>query len=99
MVLTDSAGNSYTADINDAKAGVHRYTLDDLSGFQPSAPSFDNGETYKVTYTAANQDGSAPKIVSLKHAKVDSVSFTLSGAVLQLGMGGNATLGEVYLIE
>jgi flagellar basal-body rod modification protein FlgD len=99
VVLTDSAGNSYTANIKDAKAGVHRYTLEDLSDFQPAEPGFDNGETYKVTYTAANQDGSAPKIVSLKHAKVDSVSFTLSGAVLQLGTGGTATLGEVYLIE
>lgn len=52
-----------------------------------------------MTYTAANEDGSAPKIVSLKHAKVESVSFTLFGAVLQLGLGGSATLGEVYLIE
>ncbi|UQY44168.1 flagellar hook assembly protein FlgD [Mixta hanseatica] len=99
VVLTDSAGNSYTADLKDVEAGVHKFTLDDLSGFQPAEPTFDNGETYKVTYTAANEDGSAPKIVSLKHAKVESVSFTLSGAVLQLGLGGSATLGEVYLIE
>lgn len=99
VVLTDRAGNSYTADLKDVKAGVHKMTFDDLSGFQPAAPGFDNGETYKVTYIAANQDGTAPKIVSLKHAKVESVSFTLSGAVLQLGLGGNATLGEVYLIE
>lgn len=99
VVLTDRAGNSYTADLKEVKAGVHKFTLDDLSGFQPAEPGFDNGETYKVTYTAANQDGSAPKIVSLKQAKVESVSFTLSGAVLQLGLGGSATLGEVYLIE
>ncbi|GLR07520.1 flagellar biosynthesis protein FlgD [Mixta theicola] len=99
VVLTDRAGNSYTADLKDVKAGVHKLTLDDLTGFQPAEPGFDNGETYKVTYTAANQDGSVPKIVSLKHAKVESVSFTLSGAVLQLGLGGSATLGEVYLIE
>lgn len=99
VVLTDRAGNSYTADLKEVKAGVHKFTLDDLSGFQPAQPGFDNGETYKVTYTAANQDGSAPKIVSLKQAKVESVSFTLSGAVLQLGLGGSATLGEVYLIE
>jgi len=99
VVLTDSTGKSHIADIKDVKAGVHRYTLEDLSGFQPDEPGFDNGETYKVSYIAANQDGSAPKIVSLKHAKVDSVSFNLSGAVLQLGMGGSATLGQVYLIE
>ena len=99
VVLTDSMGNSYTADLKDVKAGVHKFTLDDLSNFQPAEPGFENGETYKVTYTAANEDGSAPAIVSLKHAKVESVSFTLSGAVLQLGLGGSATLGEVYLIE
>lgn len=99
VVLTDKAGNSYTADLKDVKAGVHKLTLDDLTNFQPAEPGFDNGETYKVSYTAINQDKTAPKIVSLKHAKVESVSFTGSGAVLQLGLGGSATLGEVYLIE
>lgn len=99
VVLTDRAGNSYTAELKDVKAGVHKLTLDDLTGFQPAEPDFANGETYKVTYTAANEDGTTPAIVSLKHAKVESVSFTLSGAVLQLGLNGSATLGEVYLIE
>ena len=99
VVLTDRAGNSYTADLKDVKAGVHKLTPEELTGFQPAEPGFDNGEIYKVTYSAANQDDSVPKIVSLKHAKVESVSFTLSGAVLQLGLGGSATLGEVYLIE
>ncbi|URQ62659.1 flagellar biosynthesis protein FlgD [Pantoea alhagi] len=99
VVLTDQSGNAYTADLKDVEAGVHKFTLDDLSGFQPSEPGFDGEEIYKVSYTAANQDGSTPKIISLKHAKVESVSFTLSGAVLQLGLGGSATLGEVYLIE
>ncbi|ARJ41857.1 flagellar biosynthesis protein FlgD [Pantoea alhagi] len=99
VVLTDQSGNVYTADLKDVEAGVHKFTLDDLSGFQPSEPGFDNKEIYKVSYTAASQDGSTPKIISLKHAKVESVSFTLSGAVLQLGLGGSATLGEVYLIE
>ncbi|MGD8204169.1 flagellar hook assembly protein FlgD [Pantoea sp. FN0305] len=99
VVLTDQSGNVYTADLKDVEAGVHKFTLEDLSGFQPSEPGFDGKEIYKVSYTAANQDGSTPKIISLKHAKVESVSFTLSGAVLQLGLGGSATLGEVYLIE
>ncbi|HCW46145.1 MAG TPA: flagellar biosynthesis protein FlgD [Erwiniaceae bacterium] len=99
VVLTDSEGNSYTAELKDVKAGVHKYRFDELTGFQPATPELGEGKSYKVTYTAANEDGSAPKIVSLKHGKVESVSFTLTGAVLQLGLGGSATLSQVYLIE
>lgn len=100
VVLTDKAGNSYTADLKDVKAGMHKLNLDDLSSFQPAEPGFDNGEIYKVTYTAVNQDGSAPKIASLKNAKVESVSFGMAGgAVLQLGLDGSTTLNKVYAIE
>lgn len=99
VVLTDSAGNSYTAELKDIKAGVHKYRFDELTGFQPAMPEMGDGKAYKVTYTAASEDGGAPKIVSLKHGKVESVAFTLSGAVLQLGLGGSATLSEIYLIE
>jgi len=37
--------------------------------------------------------------VALKEAKVDSVAFSSSGSVLQLGIDGSATLGQVYEIE
>lgn len=100
VVLTDKAGNSYTADLKDVEAGMHKLTFDDLSDFQPAEPGFDNGETYKVTFTAVNQDGSAPAIASLKHAKVEGVSFGLaSGAILQLGLDGTTTLNKIYSIE
>lgn len=100
VVLTDKAGNSYTADLKDVDAGMHKLTFEDLSGFQPAEPSFDNGETYKVTFTAVNQDGSAPAIASLKSAKVEGVSFGMaSGAVLQLGLDGTTTLNKIYSIE
>lgn len=99
VTLTDPQGNAYTADLKDVKAGVHKYSLDDLSNFQPSDPTTQPDATFKVTYTASTADGDAPTITSLKKASVDSVSFTSSGAVLQLGLDGTATLGQVYLIE
>ncbi|EWG67284.1 Basal-body rod modification protein FlgD [Enterobacter sp. DC4] len=95
--LTDPAGKAYTAHLKDVKAGVHQYTMDDLKDFEPSAPPADG--SYKVSFSATNNDGSTPNIVSLKKATVDGVSFTQTGAVLQLGVDGTATLSGVYLIE
>ncbi|MDR0805356.1 MAG: flagellar biosynthesis protein FlgD [Enterobacteriaceae bacterium] len=99
VTLTDSMGNAYTATLKNVKAGVHQYKLDDLNGFQPSDPREQADAAFKVSYSAKNADGSTPSIVALKKAKVEAVSFTPTGAVLQLGIDGTATLGEVYLIE
>lgn len=99
VTLTDDAGNAYTAELKDVKAGVHEYTMADLTNFQPSDPTEVEGGKFKVSFSAANESGDAPDIVALKKAKVDSVSFSQQGAELQLGVDGTATLGEVYLIE
>lgn len=97
VTLTDKEGNAYQAELKNVKAGIHSYSLDDLSDFQPSAPP--EGTTYDVSFSATNSSGDAPNIVALKKAKVESVSFTASGALLQLGVDGTATLGQVYEIE
>ncbi|RZN44862.1 MULTISPECIES: flagellar hook assembly protein FlgD [unclassified Escherichia] len=99
VTLTDDAGNAYTGKLKDVKAGVHEYTLDDLSDFEPSDPRKVSDTNFTVSYSATNPDGSTPDIVSLKKSKVDSVSFTQTGAVLQLGNDETATLANVYLIE
>ncbi|WLI76345.1 flagellar hook capping FlgD N-terminal domain-containing protein [Kosakonia sp. H02] len=99
VTLTDPAGNAYTAKLKDVEAGVHQYTLDDFEDFQPSDPRAQADTSFNVSFSATNADGSTPTITALKPAKVQSVSFTNSGAVLQLGIDGTATLGEVYLIE
>ncbi|RPH29237.1 flagellar biosynthesis protein FlgD [Buttiauxella warmboldiae] len=99
VTLTDRSGNAYTADIKHAKAGVNKYTFDDLVNFTPSAPSLDASSVFKVAFSAANEDGSTPNITSLKKGKVDSVSFTNGGAKLQLGLNGSVPIGKVYLIE
>lgn len=99
VTLTDPAGNAYTAKLKNVEAGVHQYSLDDFEVFQPSDPRVQADTSFKVSFSATNADGSTPTITALKPAKVQSVSFTNSGAVLQLGIDGTATLGEVYLIE
>lgn len=99
VTLTDQSGNAYTAGIKNAKAGANKYTLDDLVNFKPSEPLVDASSVFKVALSAANEDGSAPKITSLKKGKVDSVSFTNGSANLQLGLNGSVPIGKVYLIE
>lgn len=99
VTLTDAAGNAYNAKLKNVEAGVHEYTLDDFEDFQPSDPRTQADTSFTVSFTATNADGSAPAITALKPAKVQSVSFTSSGAVLQLGVNGTASLSEVYLIE
>lgn len=99
VTLTDAAGNAYNVKLKNVEAGVHEYTLDDFEDFQPSDPRTQADTSFTVSFTATNADGSAPAITALKPAKVQSVSFTSSGAVLQLGVDGTASLSEVYLIE
>jgi len=96
VTLTDKEGNAYQASLQNVKAGTHSYTLADLHDFQPSAPP---EGTYTVSCSASNNSGDAPDIVALKKASVESVSFSASGALLQLGIDGTATLGNVYEIE
>lgn len=99
VTLTDDTGNAYTGTLKDVKAGVHEYTLADLQDVKPSDPRTQTDKTFTVSYSATNARGNTPEIVALKKAKVDSVSFTQTGAVLQLGKDGTATLANVYLIE
>lgn len=99
VVMTDAEGNVYTAELKNIKAGVHQFSMDDLNNFQPADPRQIEDGVFKVSYSATNADGSKPEIVSLKKSQVESVSFTATGAVLQLGLDGTAKLGEVYLVE
>ncbi|CAD5358481.1 Flagellar basal-body rod modification protein FlgD [Enterobacter cancerogenus] len=99
VVLTDAEGNAYTGELKNVKAGVHQFTMDDLTNFQPTDPREIEDGVFTVSYSATNADSSTPEIVSLKKALVESVSFTPTGAVLQLGLDGTAMLGEVYLVE
>jgi flagellar basal-body rod modification protein FlgD len=99
VTLTDKEGNAYTAELKDLKAGVNKFTYDDLTNFKPSEPVIDQNSSFKVTYAATNEDGNTPKIVSLKKAKVEGVSFASGSAELQLGIDGSTTLSKVYLIE
>lgn len=97
VTLTDKEGNAYNATLQNVKAGTHSYTLDDLTAFQPSAPP--TGKTYNVSFAASNSSGDAPAIVALKKAKVESVAFSSTGALLKLGVDGTATLNKVYEID
>ncbi len=99
VTLTDDAGNAYTGKLKDVKAGVHEYTLDDLSDFEPSDPRTVNDTNFTVSYDSTYTDGSAPVITPLKKSSVDSVSFTPSGAVLQLENDETAMLNDVFLIK
>lgn len=99
VVLTDEQGNAYTADLKNVKAGVQQFTMDDLENFQPADPRTIENGNFTVSLTASNEDGNTPEIVSLKKASVQGVSYTPTGAVLELGLLGTATLGEVYLVE
>ncbi|NIY48694.1 flagellar hook assembly protein FlgD [Cedecea colo] len=99
VILTDAQGNVYTAELKGMKAGVHQFTLGDLTNFQPADPRTVEDGSFKVSYSVSNADGSVPEIVSLKKSKVESVAFTPSGALLQLGLAGTAMLGDVYLVE
>jgi flagellar basal-body rod modification protein FlgD len=97
VTLTDKEGNAWRGELHNVKAGLHHVSLDDVSDFQPGDPPAD--ATYSVSLTASDSSGDAPEIVALKEAKVDSVAFSSSGSVLQLGIDGSATLGQVYEIE
>ncbi|WP_338671034.1 flagellar hook capping FlgD N-terminal domain-containing protein [Pantoea dispersa] len=94
--LQDANGNTYTAELKNVKAGVNKYTLDDLTNFQPATPPAD-GE-YSVTYSASTTEGDAPEIQSLKKAKVEGVSFTPTGALIQLGKDGAVGIGDIVQI-
>lgn len=97
----DDAGNVYTGKLKDVKAGFHEYTMDDLSDFKPSDPRNIKNKTFEVSFSATAKDGSSdsPEIISLKHADVKGVSFSQSGAILQLEPDGIAMLKDIYFIK
>lgn len=97
VTLTDKEGSAYRAKLPNVKAGVKTYSIDDLSNFEPALPP--EGTSYDVSFSATNSNGDAPNIVALKKAKVESVAFSSGGALLELGIDGTATLGQVYEIE
>ncbi|MEM6051534.1 flagellar hook capping FlgD N-terminal domain-containing protein [Erwinia sp. P7711] len=97
VTLTDKEGNAYRAELPNVKAGVQSYSLDDLSNFEPASPP--EGTCYDVSLSATNSSGDAPNIMTLKKAKVNSVAFSSGGSLLELGIDGTATLGQVYEIE
>lgn len=99
VTLTDDEGNAYVGTLKDVKAGVNTYSLDDLTDFQPTDPREQADTTFTVSYSAMTESGDSPKIVELKRAQVESVSFSQYGAVLHLGIDGTAMLGEIFLVQ
>lgn len=99
VTLTDDEGNTYVGTLKDVKAGVHTYSLDDVTDFQPTDPREQADTTFTVSYSAITESGDSPKIVELKRAQVESVSFSQSGAVLHLGIDGTAMLGQIFLVQ
>ena len=99
VTLTDDEGNAYVGTLKDVKAGVNTYSLNDLTDFQPTDPREQADTTFTVSYSAMTESGDSPKIVELKRAQVESVSFSQYGAVLHLGIDGTAMLGEIFLVQ
>lgn len=97
VTLTDKEDRVFHAELSNVKAGVKSYSLDDLSNFDPALPP--EGTRFDVSFSATNSNGDTPNIVALKKAKVDSVAFSSGGSLLELGVNGTATLGQVYEIE
>lgn len=73
VTLTNDNGESYSAELKDAKPGVNKFSLSDLENFKPSPPPA--GSEYTVTYSASNAGGEAPTVTGLTLDKVESVSF------------------------
>lgn len=97
VTFTDEAGKAYTAELKGGKAGINKFSMDDLENFQPSEPEV--GTEYTVTYTASNAEGEAPTVVGLIKDNVEGVSMGEQGAVLHLKGGGTAGIGELFLIQ
>lgn len=99
VTLTDDEGNTYVGTLKDVKAGIHTYSLDDLTDFQPTDPREQADTTFTVSYSAITESGDSPKIMELKPAQVESVSFSQTGAVLHLGIDGIAMLNQIFLVQ
>ena len=99
VTLTDAAGKAYTAELKGSKtkAGINEFSLDDLENFKPSEPEADM--EYTVTYSATSAEGEAPKVAGLIAEKIEGVSFSSSGAVLQLANGKTTTMLDIFLIR
>lgn len=97
FTLTDAAGKAYTAELKGGKAGINEFTFDDLENFQPSEPV--DGTEYTVTYSATSAEGDAPEIAGLIAEKIEGVSFSSTGALLQLTSGKTTKIGDIYVIR
>lgn len=96
VTFTDKEGNTYTHELKNVDAGVHKYDVSELT----TTPELDPSKgPFKVSLSASNNDGSKPDITALKSAKVEAVSFASGGAQLELGLDGAVPLGKVYLVE
>lgn len=97
VTFTDETGEAYTADLKNGKAGINKFSMDDLENFQPSEPK--TGTEYTVTYTASNGEGEAPTVIGLIKDNVEGVSMGELGAVLHLKGGGTVSIGDLFLIQ
>lgn len=97
VTFTDETGAAYTAELKGGKAGLNKFSMDDLEGFKPSAPL--EGTEYTVTYTASNAQGEAPTIVGLIKDNVEGFAMVNGVAELHLKSGNTATLNELYLVQ
>ncbi|UDJ85861.1 flagellar biosynthesis protein FlgD [Erwinia amylovora] len=97
VTLTNDNGESYSAELKDAKPGVNKFSLSDLENFKPSPPPA--GSEYTVTYSASNAGGEAPTVTGLTLDKVESVSFDQGRAVLHLASKGTTAINDIFVIQ
>lgn len=97
VTLTDADDNAYTAKLKNVKEGVKKYSLDDLTGFEPAPPNPDT--KYTVTFDATSAEGEQPEVTALIQEQVKGA--TIQGGGVMLYLNDNKTIGmnEVFVIQ
>jgi flagellar basal-body rod modification protein FlgD len=83
-----------TVDLGSQSAGILSYNWD---GTSSTGATVSDG-TYSFKVTAVDSSGASVTADPLNYAQVGSVSYTSSGAVLNLGTAGTATLSDIRKI-
>lgn len=83
-----------TVDLGAQSAGIYSY---DWNG-QSSSGTAATAGSYSFTVTATDSSGNAVTVSPLTYGQVGSVAYTSSGAVLNLGTAGTASLSDVYKV-
>ena len=95
VTITNSSGATVnTIDLGAMSAGVYSY---DWNGLTSSGASSSDG-SYSFSVSATNSSGGTVTATPLTYGLVNSVSYTSSGATLNLGTTGTASLSDVYKV-